>query len=407
MKHETKVNIRLRTMMFMQYLFFAVWWVPLAAYLVNMGITGFEKTLILSSMAIGSMASPVLGALADRYFAAQKVLAVSNLITAVLLLVSSAVVSPTLLFVLILLAMLCYMPTWSLVSSIAMRHTSAEEFPRMRMFGSLGWVASGLFSLAAVHLFGADTFDGGNLPLICGGATALLAALFNLTLPNTPADRSAGGVSVRALLGFDAFALLKDRNFMVFMSVSFLAIIPFAMYFTFGSEFLQTQQFRYITLTMNWGQVAEMLFLFLATSIIRKIGVKHAMSWGLLALVVRYAAFYAGVDFGWPSLFIVAILVHGLIFGLFFVGGQVYTDNVAPQHLKAQAQGLLSFVVWGVGLLIGNFVCGSLIKSCSVSENGAAVCDWGTVFLITTAMSVAVMLLFLFCFRTEKKVRRA
>ncbi len=403
MKYETKINIRLRTMMFLQYLLLAVWWVPLAAYLANMDITELEKTLILSSMAIGSMASPVLGALADRYFAAQKVLSVSNFITAFLLIVSSFLTSPTWLFVLILLTMLCYMPTWSLTSSIAMRHTSAEEFPRMRMYGSLGWVASGLFSLVAVHLFRVELFDGSNLPMICGGVTAFLAGLQNLTLPNTPANRTTDKVSIKSLLGFDAFTLLKDRNFLVFMLVSFLAIIPFALYFTFGSEFLQTQQFRYITVTMNWGQVAEMLFLFLATSIIRKIGVKHAMLWGLLALVLRYAAFYAGVDFGWPSLFIVAILVHGLIFGLFFVGGQVYTDNQAPQHLKAQAQGLLSFIVWGVGLLIGNFVCGSLLDFYTVSENGVMVCDWGTVFLITMVISVAVTLLFLFCFKSDKK----
>ena len=135
MKQETAVGIKLRLMMFMQYLLFAVWWVPLAAYLTNMGVEGIEKTLILSSMAIGSMASPILGALADRYFSAQKVLAVSNFITAVLLIVSSFVTSSTLLFVLILLTMLCYMPTWSLISSIAMKHTSADEFPRYRMFG--------------------------------------------------------------------------------------------------------------------------------------------------------------------------------------------------------------------------------------------------------------------------------
>ena len=129
-------------------------------------------------------------------------------------------------------------------------------------------------------------------------------------------------------------------------------------------------------------------------------------------LSVAYRSRFAddgNLHLSWIGHFVLYLFGYftGQLFGLFVVGGQVYTDNVAPQHLKAQAQGLLSFVVWGVGLLIGNFVCGSLIKSCSVSENGAVVCDWGTVFLITTAMSVAVMLLFLFCFRTEKKVRRA
>ncbi|MFQ9020874.1 MAG: hypothetical protein ACLR6J_04985 [Parabacteroides merdae] len=49
----------------------------------------------------------------------------------------------------------------------------------------------------------------------------------------------------------------------------------------------------------------------------------------------------------------IGIIVHGLIFGLFFVGGQVYTDNVAPKEMKAQSTGVCSSSrVWGIGFLI-------------------------------------------------------
>ena len=402
MKTEARTSLKLGVMMFMQYMLFAVWWVSMAAYLTNLDINWMQKALILSFMAIGSMASPLLGALADRYFPAQKVLAVSNFITAGLLVISGLVTSLPLLFVMILLVMLCYMPTWSLTSSIAMKHASSEAFPRIRMFGTIGWVASGLFSLAAIRIFGMESFDGTNVPLICGGATALAAGLFNFTLPDTPASKTAEKTSLASKLGFDAFSMLRDRNYLVFIIASFLSMIPFAMYFTYGSEFLQDQNFRFITFTMNWGQVAEMLFLFLATSIIRKMGVKNAMLWGLLALVARYAAFYAGIDFGMPSLFIIAILVHGLIFGLFFAGGQVYTDMKAPANLRASAQGMLSFIVWGVAMLIGNMVCGWLLM---YYTDAAGVYDWNTIFAITTVMSVVVCLLFVIFFREPKAIK--
>lgn len=65
-------------MMFMQYLLLAVWWIPLAAYLANIGLSGTQKVLILSSMAVGSLASPFIGKLSDRYFSGKKVLAVLN-----------------------------------------------------------------------------------------------------------------------------------------------------------------------------------------------------------------------------------------------------------------------------------------------------------------------------------------
>jgi len=71
-------------MMFFQYLLFAVWWVPLAAYLTNIGIAGGQKALILSSLALGCLASPLIGMIADRYFASEKVLFFINVLTALL-----------------------------------------------------------------------------------------------------------------------------------------------------------------------------------------------------------------------------------------------------------------------------------------------------------------------------------
>ena len=44
------VRVRLSVMMFLQYLMFAVWWVPLAAYLTKLGIEGNAKAWILSVM---------------------------------------------------------------------------------------------------------------------------------------------------------------------------------------------------------------------------------------------------------------------------------------------------------------------------------------------------------------------
>ena len=81
-----------------------------------------------------------------RHFASEKVLCALNLLAAVLLAAAAQVTSPTMVFVLLLAVMLCYMPTWGLTSSIAMSHSPAEKFPRIRVFGSIGWVAAGVFS---------------------------------------------------------------------------------------------------------------------------------------------------------------------------------------------------------------------------------------------------------------------
>jgi nucleoside transporter len=403
MKSSTlQTHVSLAVMMLMQFLLLAVWWVPLAAYLTNRGVEGSMKALILSSMAIGSMASPVIGAFADRYLSAQKILAISNLLTAALLAVAGLSNNFLWIFICIFVAMLCYMPTWSLTSTIAMTHAKPELFPRIRMFGSIGWIASGLFSLVAVKFFGVEVFDGGNLPLLCGSGIAVIAAALNFTLPDTPPNKTNAKISVRKLLGLDAFLLLRDRNYRVFILCSSAAMLTFALYYSFGSEFLQDRSFKYITVTMNWGQVAELLFLFFATTIILRLGLKKALALGLIALVARYLAFYLGGVFSVNTLYIIGILFHGLIFGLFFVGGQVYTDRKAPKTLRAQAQGMLSFLVWGVALLLGNFICGQLINiNKTIDASGTAVYDWDTIFAVTTGFSVIVLILFYAFFKQE------
>jgi hypothetical protein len=65
-------KFKLSIMMLLQYMMYAVWWVPLAAYLTNLEVSSPQKALILSSMAIGCMASPLVGMLAVRFWPAQK-----------------------------------------------------------------------------------------------------------------------------------------------------------------------------------------------------------------------------------------------------------------------------------------------------------------------------------------------
>ena len=132
-------RFKLSLMMLLQYMMYAVWWVPLAAYLTNLDVGSTQKSLILSSMAIGCLISPVVGMLADRFFAGQKVLAVLNLINAVMLFLAGTTNNPDILFACLVIAMLGYMPSWSLTSSIAMAHLPSEEFPKVRVFGSIGW----------------------------------------------------------------------------------------------------------------------------------------------------------------------------------------------------------------------------------------------------------------------------
>jgi nucleoside transporter len=394
------VFTRLSIMMFFQYMLLAVWWIPLAAYLANMGLSRNLTALILSSMAFGSVVSPMVGMLADRYFKGQYVLAFSNLMVAVMLLLAGSTTSAVNLFVFLLIAMLFYMPTWAITSAIAMANVPSEFFSRIRVFGTIGWIAAGVFSIITVGWFKSD-FDGTNLPFFFGAGIAILAALLNLTLPDTPPGSPSQKASVLDIMGFRSISMLRDRNFAVFLTLLFLSMIPFSMYWSYFSEYLFDSGYRLITVTMSIGQVTEILVLLTVPWFIKKFGLRKTMIVGMIALVIRYLSLYLAGSDAQLTYVLIGAGVHGIIFGYHHLGGQIYTDKKAPKALRSQAQGLIFFVTFAMGLLAGNFICGWIIRMYSVDTPAGFDYQWEAIWGVTAIMSLIVLLAFTLLFKKE------
>ena len=94
---------------------------------------------------------------------------------------------------------------------------------------------------------------------------------------------------------------------------------------------------------------------------------------GLFALILRYATLIFGEGELQLSMILIAVLIYGVIFGYFYLGGQIYIDRKAPESLKAQAQGFIFFVTFGIGLLFGNFISGEIIRYFSFKSDGGLV----------------------------------
>ena len=159
---------------------------------------------------------------------------------------------------------------------------------------------------------------------------------------------------------------------------------------------------KYISITINWGVLAEMGFLLLVPVAIKKFGLRKTMILGLVALTIRYFSFYIGGVIVQPWMYYIGILIHGLIFGFFYVGGQIYIDKKAPRHLKSQAQGFIFLVTFGAGLLVANFINAKIIDIYK-TETGY---NWDAIWGITTLMSVGLMLGFILLFREDVKPDR-
>lgn len=230
------------------------------------------------------------------------------------------------------------------------------------MFGTIGWIISGL---VISYVFSWDSAEGRADGLL--KYTFLMAAIgsailgvFSFTLPKTPPSSKGEKVSISDILGLEAIGLLKGKNFSVFFISSILISIPLAFYYQKANPFLSEIGMEDPTAKMSIGQISEALFLLLIPYLFKKFGFKITILAGMLAWTVRYLLFAYGDTGELAFMLILGIALHGICYDFFFVSGQIYTDSKAGPKIKSAAQGLITLATYGVGMLIGFWVAGQV-----------------------------------------------
>jgi len=96
---NSSVRARLSAMMFLQFAIWGAWFVTMSTYLLQIGFDGLQVGAAYSTMNWGAIFAPIVaGAFADRFFQAQKVMAVLHLLGAGLLWWISSISDPTSFF---------------------------------------------------------------------------------------------------------------------------------------------------------------------------------------------------------------------------------------------------------------------------------------------------------------------
>jgi MFS family permease len=124
----------------------------------------------------------------------------------------------------------------------------------------------------------------------------------------------------------------------------------------------------------------------------------------MLAWVVRYVCFGVGNSGSLVWLLYLGIILHGICYDFFFVTGQVYVDQKAPQALRAAAQGLITFITYGIGMFIGSWICGRVVDIfVKASPAGGVLHDWRSIWMVPAVGSALVLLFFWLGFRNEER----
>jgi MFS family permease len=150
---------------------------------------------------------------------------------------------------------------------------------------------------------------------------------------------------------------------------------------------------------MTIGQIAEVLVMLLVPLSVEKLGVKNTMLIGAGAWALRFGISALGYPF-W--LMISTIALHGFAFGFFFVVAQMYVDRAASKDIKASAQSLLIFVVYGMGTILGSVLTGYVRRYFTEDMNGTRVENWHGIWMGPFLLTLFCMLVFWLLFREEQ-----
>ena len=396
---KPRILITLSLMMFLQYFIWGSWYVTMGTFMTTiLKSTGIQIGAAYSALAIATMISPFfIGMVADRFFAAQRLMGILHIIGGILLFLASRVESNAPFYWVILLYSLAYMPTIALSNSVAFRQMTdpGKQFPLVRVFGTVGWVIAGFM----IALLGIEKTP---LTFYMAAIVSVALGLYSFTLPDTPPQAKTPS-SARSILGIDALMLFRDRPYLIFFIAAIFVCIPLSFYFGFANLYLNQSGMENAAGKMVMGQISEALFILAIPFLFNRIGVKKMLLIGMTAWILRYLAFAYG-NMG-PNVWMLyaGIILHGVCYDFFFVTGYMYTEKKSNERIKNAAQGLFTFVTYGLGMFIGTWFSGFVTSYYTVND----AYQWRSIWFIPAYIAVAVLVCFIFFFKEKKQIEVA
>ena len=193
--------------------------------------------------------------------------------------------------------------------------------------------------------------------------------------------------------------MLKDFSFAVFFVITLIASIAMGIYFNSAGKLLESIGVENVGSTLAIGQGVELLLLVLLPFFLKRYGLKKVMAVGLFCWALRCLLFaHATPDNPWFYMAIAGIALHGFCFDFFFAAGFIHADKSAPDDLKASAQSLLGFLVYGLGTWLGTITSGQLSERYKIGDNT----NWFGYWMVPSVVLFISFAAFLILFKVRE-----
>ena len=397
-------------MNFLQFFIWGSWLISLGSYLGNtLHFTGGQVGSIFATMGIASLFMPgLLGIVADRWINAERVLGMCHLLGAVLLLWASRVTGSNMMYWILLLNAMAYMPTIALNNSVSYHilekkgFNVVQDFPPIRVWGTIGFISA----MWVVDLIGWSLSP---LQLWIGSAASMILGVYAFTMPPCPPVKQTKRRSMVSAMGFDAFALFRQKKMATFFIFAMLLGAALQITNTFGQSFLHdftpgySHSFAVIHpgLLMSVSQISEVLFILAIPFFLNRFGIKKVMMISIFAWVARFGLFGLGNPGDGLFLLIFSMIIYGIAFDFFLISGSLFVETETEPGIRASAQGLFMIMTNGIGAFIGGVTSGKVIDFFTLD----GVKLWQSIWFVFAgyALLLAIVFPLVFSYKHEQK----
>ncbi|HAQ64806.1 MAG TPA: MFS transporter [Bacteroidales bacterium] len=402
------IKNRLVLMNFLQFFIWGSWLLTIGAYwFQTKQWSGTEFGAIFSTMGIASLFMPAIaGIVADRWINAEKLYGIFHIMGAILLFTVPMVNDPSVMFWVMLINMIFYMPTIALSITVcysSMRSKGMDivkEYPPIRVWGTVGFIVA----LWTISLSG---FETSAMQFYVASAASLFLGLYAFTLPScAPLGKGHKKTFVEAL-GLNAFALFKSTKMALFFVFAMLLGASLQLTNAYGDTFLHDfanvdafkdlVAVKYPAIIMSISQISETLFILTIPFFLKRFGIKKVMLFSMIAWIFRFGLFAYGDPAANLWMIFLSCIIYGMAFDFFNISGSLFVETQSDQRIRASAQGLFMMMTNGFGAFLGSRLSGIVIDKYFLMADGQF--DWQGIWLAFAGYSLVVAILFALFFK--------
>lgn len=425
------VKVKLSVMNFLEFAVWGAYLVSLGIYLTGQGL-GDKIFWFYTVQGIVSIFMPaIIGIVADRWIQAQRMLSLCHLIAGLsmaaaglycyMTTASGGTIEFAPLFILYTTSVAFYMPTIGLANSVAYTSLNlagldtVKHFPPIRVFGTVGFIASML--LTNFLVIDGTQMQASFYQLFSSAFFSFILVIYALTMPKCSTARQSGAkkdLSIVDALGLRAFTLFKQPRMAIFFIFSMLLGVSLQITNSYGTTFINTFSSvaeytdtwgaRNATALISLSQMSETICILLIPFCLKRFGIKGVMLIAMFGWVLRFGFFGAGNPGSGVWLFILSMIVYGVAFDFFNISGSLYVDQQTDSSIRSSAQGLFMIMTNGIGATVGTLAAGAIVNNFVFSQpaGNARIEGWHTSWYIFAAYALVVAILFWILFRENK-----